>query len=212
MRNIPVFTVDSGVASLILEEIPYKQLAYIKIQSTQMPEQLLDECVAFCKAAGAGHIFATGHAYLDQYPLHTIIYEMRVSPGDLPSTDAYAILVDQNNLDNWITLFNQRMSKVPNAASMTISAANKLMQDKCAYFVYSKEELVGLGIASGNRIQALTSIIPGNGQAVLCALAKQLSCDSLVVEVASANCKAMRLYTDLGFCVDRKIAEWYAIC
>ena len=53
MRNIPVFTTEFGVGSLILREIPYRQEAYIRIQDTGQPEIFLKECVDFCKTAGA---------------------------------------------------------------------------------------------------------------------------------------------------------------
>ena len=50
MRDIPVFTTQYGVASLVLREIPYRQEAYISIQSSLQPEQLLEECIGFCRA------------------------------------------------------------------------------------------------------------------------------------------------------------------
>ena len=53
MRDIPVFTTEYGVASLVLREIPYRQEAYISIQSSLQPEELLAECVSFCRACGA---------------------------------------------------------------------------------------------------------------------------------------------------------------
>ena len=44
MRNIPVFTTEFGVASLILKEIPYTGIAYVRLQSSLFPEKLLEEC------------------------------------------------------------------------------------------------------------------------------------------------------------------------
>ena len=35
MKNIPIFTTDWGVATLLLKEIPYKEIAYVKIQDVQ---------------------------------------------------------------------------------------------------------------------------------------------------------------------------------
>ena len=48
MKDIPVFTTQNGVASLILQEIPAQGCAYIRLQATLSPEQLLTECIAFC--------------------------------------------------------------------------------------------------------------------------------------------------------------------
>ena len=76
MKDMPVFDTEFGVASLILKEVPYRQEAYIIIQSALQPEELLKECVSFCRMVGAEKIYARGHVCLEAYPLHTIIYEM----------------------------------------------------------------------------------------------------------------------------------------
>lgn len=79
MKDIPMFTTEYGIASLILAEIPYQQTAYIRIQSCLPGEidNLLSECRGFCRACGAEKIFATGDDRLEKYPLYNIIYEMR---------------------------------------------------------------------------------------------------------------------------------------
>ena len=51
MKDIPVFTTEYGVASLFLREIPYRSRAHIKIQSSQEPEKLLEECISFAECA-----------------------------------------------------------------------------------------------------------------------------------------------------------------
>ena len=40
MKDFPMFTTEYGVASLLMKEIPYKETAYIIIQSSQEPEEL----------------------------------------------------------------------------------------------------------------------------------------------------------------------------
>ena len=77
MRDFPVFTTEHGAASLVLREIPYKSIAYITLQDTKQPEDLLQECVDFCRIAGARKIYATGHEFLEQYPLYTAVWKMR---------------------------------------------------------------------------------------------------------------------------------------
>ncbi|MDY4222972.1 MAG: hypothetical protein SOX71_10830, partial [Candidatus Faecousia sp.] len=77
MKDFPVFPTSHGAASLTLKEIPYRQEAYIQIQSTQEPELLLEECIGFCAACGAERIYASGDACLERYPLHTSIYQMK---------------------------------------------------------------------------------------------------------------------------------------
>jgi len=58
MRNIPIFDTPYGVASLVLKEIPYSSKAYITVQSCLDLDQLLEECVSFCRAVGAEEIYA----------------------------------------------------------------------------------------------------------------------------------------------------------
>lgn len=79
MKDFPCFATDDGVASLIFKEIPYRQEAYIRFQDVQPGRfaPFLQECVSFCRMAGAEKIYAQGHEELSQYPLHAAVYEMR---------------------------------------------------------------------------------------------------------------------------------------
>ena len=61
MKDFPMFDTEFGIASLVLKEIPYKGEAYILLREVWDAEQLLAECVSFCRMAGAEKIFATGH-------------------------------------------------------------------------------------------------------------------------------------------------------
>lgn len=210
MRNIEIFTVASGVASLILEEIPYKKIAYIKIQTTHAPEELLRECVNFCRAAGAESIIATGHSYLDQYPYHTSVYKMSASQKEFIS-DANAVLINEADLSEWIKLYNRRMADVPNAATMTYALATELLGKKQAYFVYDESECIGLGVVAENKLHSVVSLIPGRGKAVLFALATKIRGEKVLVEVSSANKRAMRLYEAVGFRTDETLSEWYDV-
>ena len=79
MKDIPMFTTEYGIASLILREVPYQKKAYISIWATQEPELLLKECVDFCRMVGSEQINATGHAGLEVYPLYTSILQMQCS-------------------------------------------------------------------------------------------------------------------------------------
>lgn len=78
MKNIPMFTTENGVASLILQEIPYRREAYVHIRCTAAPELLFRECFDFCKMAGAEKIYFTGHPLLEtRYPFHTSVLRLR---------------------------------------------------------------------------------------------------------------------------------------
>ena len=56
MKDIPVFTTEYGVASLILSQIPYREEGYIHVQSRLEPKLLLEECSQCLRAGGAERI------------------------------------------------------------------------------------------------------------------------------------------------------------
>ena len=88
MKDIPVFTTQNGVASLILQEIPAQGCAYVRMQATLDPEKLLEECIGFCRMVGADRIYATGNGILESRPFHTAIWEMSCLKNSLEDTDA----------------------------------------------------------------------------------------------------------------------------
>ena len=208
MRDIPIFTGEHGVASLTLSQIPYKQEAYIRIQSSAEPDLLLQECVSFCKAVGAECIYFTG--YDDHnYPCYTELFEMSVLRENLPDTDAALIPVQQDTVKKWTEIYNQRMAQVPTAAYMREQDGRRLLAAGNGYFVHRNGELLGIGIASGETIAAIASAVPGAGRDVLLALNHALSGERAVVEVASENKAACKLYDSLGFLPVRTITKWY---
>ena len=211
MRDIPLFTTENGMASLTLSEIPYKKTAYIRLQASQDPEALLQECIDFCRACGAEMVFATGHKILDDYSLHTEIWQMQCQRALLPDTDAALFPVQVETLELWREHYNKRMMYVPNAATMTQAAGEKLLKDGNGYFVHRGDNLLGIGIASSDRIDAVASLIPGSGREIVCALNHALCGETVTVEVASENTRAVALYESLGFLKTVLISKWFQV-
>ena len=208
MRDIPVFTGEHGVASLTLSQIPYKQEAYIRIQSSLDPEHFLEECAGFCRAAGAERIFFTGYES-HNYPVYMELMEMAVLRENLPDTDAALMPLQEKILGEWIEIYNRRMRSVPASSYMRVQDGKQLLSAGDAYFVHRGEQLLGIGVASGGTIQAIASVVPGAGRDVLLALNHALFGERVVVEVASENAAAYKLYTSLGFLPTRMILRWY---
>lgn len=211
MRDIPMFTTEYGVASLILREIPYRGEAYIRIQDTACPKELLEECVSFCRVAGAEKIYATGHDYLQNYPLHTKVLRMMRAIDGLPKTDAMTMPVMEQTLDQWREIYNDAMKPVDNASYMDAREAKRRLQEGNCYFVHRGRELLGIGIASDDTIHAVISVKPGAGQDVLLALTHALFSENVILEVASTNTRAIRLYERLGFIATAELSTWYAV-
>lgn len=211
MKDLPFFTTQFGVASLSLSQIPLKKEAYIRIQQTQDPEQLLQECCSFCRAVGAERIYASGCASLDQYPVHTDIIQMECLRSNLSNTDAQLCLVTNENLSRWLEIYNQHMLDVPNAKLLTHSQARKICESGNAYYIYGTGTLLGIGSVSENVISSVVSVVPGCGREVVLALNRVLTGDIAVVEVASKNLRAIKLYEKLGFCKTKELSHWYRI-
>ena len=96
MKDIPVFTTENGVASLVLKEIPFRQIAYVKLLSSQCPEALLAEAVEFCRACGAERIEASGDAFLERFPPANVLVEMQTD--QLENTDACVFPVTEKTV------------------------------------------------------------------------------------------------------------------
>ena len=107
MKDFPVFTTEFGVASLLLKEVPYREEAYIVIQSTCQPEELLKECVSFCRMVGAGKIYARGHEIVENYPLHCAVLEMRGMAEPDPEKTASLFPVTERTVGEWRKLITR---------------------------------------------------------------------------------------------------------
>ena len=211
MRDIPLFTTQQGVASLTLSQIPYTQRAYVRIQSSLEPQAFLQECVSFCTACGAEQVFATGDTICENYPLHTRIISMQASLEGIGETDAALFPVTEQTLEQWRTIYNQKVKNVPNGAWMTMQMAKDMLKSGEGYFIHENGELLGIGQLSGNQIQWVASLQPGAGADVVRALCHAVSEKTVSLEVASENKKAVVLYEKLGFLAVHEISQWYRI-
>lgn len=210
MKDFPVFTTEFGAASLILKEIPYRQIAYIRLQDTQQPKELLEECVSFCRICGAEKIYAAGHPWLEQFPLHTAIWEMRgmvsFDLNELPKLWP----VNGDNVSQWREIYNRKMRQVPNAGTLEARDEKRIVDSCGAYFIHD-DCLIGIGWLNEERIEVIASMKKGSG-ADICKAMQSLCPESmLTLEVASANEKAVRLYESLGFLKTKELSRWYQV-
>ena len=211
MKNIPLFTTENGVASLILKEIPHKKTAYIRIQCATDVSKLLQECMDFCIAVGAEHIYATAEQGMDEYPLHTSVLKMTISKEQLPATDAALFPVQERTAHQWQEIYNRRMRDVSHSSYLTDADLEVLIKAGEAYFVHRGDQLLGIGVISDDCVKAVISEIPGKGEEVLLSLCQGIFSETISLEVASDNVPAMRLYTRLGFSPVCETQRWYLI-
>ena len=211
MRDFPVFTTEYGVGSLVLKEIPYKGVAYITIRDSAQPEEFLKECTDFCRAVGAKTVYATGSRMLEKYPLQSSVIQMSAAWELIPETDACLFPVTEVTLTQWQQIYNDRMQGVDNAAYMSDRVAKDMLERGDGYFIHRDGQFLGIGMASDDRIDCIASVVPGKGRDVVCALVHALLSDRVILEVASTNHRAIKLYESLGFIQTAEKSRWYKI-
>ena len=213
MRDIPLFSTEDGVSSLILKEIPYRSEAYIHIGDVQPGglEKHLGECVGFCRMAGADRVYATGHPELESYPLHTAVLEMRGTAW--VDTDKLRCLfpVTEATVSRWRQLHNEKMASVDNAGTLEGREEEKILSSGGAYFVHDNGDLLGIGWLEEDRLLAIAAVQPGAGELVAHSLMSMIEGADICLEVASTNRKAIRLYEKLGLLPTREVCRWYRV-
>ena len=209
MRDIPLFTTENGVASLVLREIPTNGSAYVHIRSSETPEALINECTDFCRAAGAAKIYAAGHLCLEKYPYHTTLLTLKGIVDSIGETSLSLFPVTEKTWSDFCRIYNEKMAAVPTANKMRLLDREKY--EKSAYFVHKNGVLYGIGIAQDDEILAIAACQKGAGMEVLAALCQVLTADVIRLSVAENNIPAMKLYTRCGFLPTGEGISWYQI-
>ena len=211
MKDFPVFTTEYGVASLILREVPYRQEAYIHIQASETPEELLKECISFCRMVGAEQVFAQGHEYLEDYPLHSVIYEMRGEARPDESLVENLWPVTEETAAKWRGLMNERLAGVDHASTLESRQEKEIAASGGAYFVHHEGELLGGGWIEDGEVKLVASFKPGAGTRVMHTLMSLMPGRQVRLDVVSTNEKALRLYEKLGFIKTAEKRRWYRV-
>lgn len=211
MRDFPVFPTEYGVASLVLKEVPYRQEAYITIQSALQPEELLKECISFCRMVGTEKIFARGHESVENHPLHVTIYEMRGHVDVDENKIAHLWPVTEETAGKWRELLNEKLRHVDNAATLEKKDEKEILEAGGAYFVHSGGELLGAGWIVEEELKLIASVQPGEGERIFHSLLSVNRPEQLRLEVASTNHRAIRFYEKIGLVKTAEICRWYRV-
>ena len=211
MKDFPMFTTEFGVASLILKEIPYRGEAYIIIQNTQQPEQLLQECISFCRMCGADRIYARGHEITQGYPLHCAVYEMRAEVRVDDSKVEMLFPVTEETVGQWRQLMNERLRSVDNAATLEKKDEKEILSSSGAYFVHRSGQMLGAGWLEENELKLIASAQSGAGERVLHTLLSVAAQQEVKLDVVSTNERAIHLYEKYGFIKTAERRRWYRV-
>ena len=206
-----MFTTDFGVATLILKEIPYKSIASVRVLDVQpgMIKELMDECIGFCRAAGADLVFAAGSPELEVYLLHHSVRVMR--GNDLWEPEANLFPVTEETVKRWREIYNEKMASVDGSGTLTVWDEKEILNSGGAYFVHREGALLGIGWVEEGKLICVASCVPGMGAAVTRTLLSAQGSVSVELEVASTNARAIRLYEALGFVTTGERSAWYKI-
>ena len=211
MKDFPMFTTEFGVASLVLHEIPYRGEAFILIQDALQPEELLAECVSFCRICGAEKIYVRGHEIAEKYPLHCIVYEMRGTARVDETKVEHLWPVTEENVTRWRELMNEKMRPVDNSGTLTKKHEQDILGSSGAYFVHHEGELLGAGWLMGNELLLLCAVKPGAGERVMHTMMSLICGQEMKLDVVSTNERAIRLYEKLGFLKTSEIRRWHRV-
>ena len=201
VKDIPAFVTDWGVASLIFKEIPYKSIAYIRVQDVQPGHirDLCQECAQFCRAAGAETVLASGHPDLAVYPYFGSVMTMNLSGFAREPGEACLFPVTEQTVSRWRQIYNEKMRDIDFAATMTRSDEKDILKSGGAYFVHRAGKLLGIGWMEGSELLAIAAAERGKGEAVLRALLTIADSDRVTLDVAASNTRAIRFYERMGF-------------
>ena len=211
MKDFPMFTTEYGVASLILKEVPYRQEAYIIIQSTQQPKKLLEECISFCRVVGAEKIYARGHEFVESCPLHCAIYEMRGQIAVDEQKTANLWPVTPENIGAWRNFLNSRMKGIDNAGTLEKSGEKEILDLGGAYFVHRDGELLGAGWIVDEELMLIAAAEKGMGEQVLHTLLSAAASEEIRLQVVSTNERAIGFYEKMGLIKTAELRRWYRV-
>ena len=211
MQDFPMFTTEYGVASLILKEVPYRQEAYIIIQSALQPEELLAECISFCRVVGAGKIYARGHELLESYPIHCDILEMRGAVEADQDKIANLWPVTEETIGDWRQFLNERMRPIDNAGTLEKAGEKEILELGGTYFVHRAGKLLGAGWLVDGDLKLIAAAESGLGETVFHSLLSVDQPVQLELQVASTNLRAIRFYEKMGMIKTAQLRRWYRV-
>ena len=213
MKDFPVFTTETGVSSLILKEVPYRETAYIHVQDVQPDgfEEHLKECVSFCRMVGAEHIFATGSELLQSYPVHCSLLEMRGTAWVDPDKLCNLFPVTEQTVARWREIHNKAMQGVDNAKTLETRDEKEIVSSGGAYFIHDNGELLGIGWMEDTKLLVVASVVPGAGERIMHTLMSLVEGADMTIEVAATNLKAIHLYEKAGFFQTSIVLNWYRL-
>lgn len=217
MQNIPIFTAEHGLASLILREIPYSGRAYVMVRSVWKgrTQALLEECRQFCCAAGAQEVFASWD--LEDLPArhaYDVLELSRPREGlPLPAEPVEPEPLSEANAAEYLDIYNRCFRGLPGAASYGREDMRRLMGKNLAFLAKRRGRYAAVAELGAGRLAGV-AVLPefhGLGHDWALTVLARLETPELTLRVASTNARALALYRRLDFGGDRTVSRWWRL-
>ena len=217
MKDIPIFDTDTGVSTLVLKEIPYKQVAYVTVRSVQ-PDGLrahLEECVRFCRMCGAERVYASdGKNDLPGEHAYDMIM-LTVQRSNLPPVTNPVELeqVTAANGEEYLSVYNECFRDLPGAASYGKKDLGRLIDHGSGFLTRKNGVCAGVAELENDELAGIC-VLPefrGLGYDLALTALQRLEAPVVQLKTASTNEKALSLYRRLGFGNDTVISRWWLI-
>lgn len=217
MKDIPIFTGQYGIGSLILREIPYKQCAYVLVRSAREGHMadFLEECSGFCRAAGAEWVLASAPEPLSFLPhVHDMLeYACRRDQLPPPMRPVDLEPLCDDNAERYREIYNDLFRAIPNAATCTPEDLRRLREKSRAFLAKVGGETAGICQWTGSELNTI-GVLPnfrGLGHRLALTAFGQMEGEVITLRVSSSNGPALRLYQKLGFDRTQVLSSWYAL-
>lgn len=217
MKNIPLFTSSYGLATLILREIAWNGRAYVLVREiwNDAGAALLEECRAFCRAAGAAEVFAAWAEGYETLPAdHAYdILEMSCPKAALPVGALPLEPLRRENADAYLEIYQRCFRDVPSAASYDHKSLEPLYDEDLAWLVPVGEGYGAVAEISKAGLEGI-AVLPehrGLGYPLAATVLQMVPRPTVQLKVASTNHRALALYRRLGFAESGPARPWYRL-
>ena len=103
------------------------------------------------------------------------------------------------------------MGGVDNAASLEARDEEEILREPGAYFIHENGKLLGIGWLADGELRVVAAVEKGAGERVMHTLMTLAEGESIRLEVASTNTRAIRLYERMGFVTVGEKSRWYRV-
>lgn len=216
MKDIPMFTGQYGLASLILKEIAVSGRAYVLVRSVWngQTHAFLQECRDFCRAVGAQTVYAS-YENEDLPAVHAYdMLTMETEKAKLPQGKPVKLepLTPENG-EVYLDIYNACFREVIGAASYGKQDLQRLYDKDCAFLAKVDGSYAAVAEISEEGMESI-AVLPqyrGSGYDLSLTVLPMVPRKTIRLKVASTNERAISLYRRLGFAQTGVAGRWWKL-